>query len=396
MVSQVYSTVVAIGVVFMLFFAITSTFTFPLLFQTDLVSFYPYGLMSICVALFNSVLKLYTNLLIYKERPLPFFLLQLSQTLLYIGGVIAGLYFFPNTMMGPVGGRFFSSLLIFLFVFLLLIRSEGFRFRFQLPHKSLAYCLPVLLFSLVMWGSSYGNSYVIQYTLRDFSLIGAFDLVLKFAFIIELFHNGFSAALAPRLLQLWNKGDRGENELRLHNLFNAFSLLVISLSILFLPLFWPLVVRNAAFDYAVWLFPIMALGFSFRGIYNYYVNPIYFSEKTTRLPLVFTLSYAIQVLISIPLILNYQLVGALLSYTLARVVQSVLLYFFNRDLGPLSSHVASVFVAPTLYAIGSGGVYLLLHRGWSFSIAQFVLSLILVLYYYGPSLWHTWRKNKHA
>jgi O-antigen/teichoic acid export membrane protein len=396
LVSQVYSSVIAIGAVVVLFFALTSSFSFSLIFQSELISFYPYGLMSIGVALFNAMLKLYTNLLIYKEKPIPFLAIQLSQTILYIAAVFAGLSLFPNTMVGPVGGRFFSSAVLFLFVLYVLFRREGFRFQFQLPPKSLSYCIPVLLFSLVMWGSSYGNSYVIQYTLRDFSLIGAFDLVLKFAFIIELFHNGFSAALAPRLLQLWNKNDRGENELRLHNLFNAFSLLVISLAILLLPLFWPLVVRNSAFDYAVWLFPIMAIGFAFRGIYNYYVNPIYFSDKTRRLPLIFSLSYLVQVLLSVPLILLYQLEGALLSYALSRVVQSVLLFVFNRDIGPLAAHTSSVFLAPTLYAVVSGVLYILLGGGWIFSTAQFAVAFLLVLYFYGPSLWHTWKKNQHA
>ena len=247
-----------------------------------------------------------------------------------------------------------------------------------------------------MWGMSLGNNYLINYSIHDLTHIAEFDLLLKFVMIIELFHNGLTSALSPKLFRLWSEKNRGEEEHNLHILFNAVSILLIAGAILFLPVFWPLVVKNNAFDHVVWLFPLMAFGYAFRGVYNYYVNPIYFMEKTHRLPIVFALSFVIHAVIAFFLIKEYKLMGALIGMSTSRVIQSIILRLVNHDLKPTKEHYSSVVLAPGIYAFLLVGLFFIIEPGVLLNIIQFVIALVIVAIFYGKPLWAMMLRNKNG
>ena len=396
LVSQVFSSILLIGVLLFTVFAFTGSFSFELILQSSDAHFFPFGALSIGAALFNSLIKAFTNLLIYKEDPLRFLWVNVINTFVYIVGVFVGLHFFPETLWGPVGGRFLAGFVGVVIVFSYLFRKEKFRFHFGFPKGSLAYCAPVLLFGAVMWGMSLGNNYLINYAIHDLGHIAEFDLLLKFVMIIELFHNGLTSALSPKLFRLWSEKNRGEEEHNLHILFNAVSILLIASSVLLLPVFWPLVVKNHAFDHVVWLFPLIAFGYAFRGIYNYYVNPIYFMEKTHRLPIVFALSFVIHAVIAFFLIKEFKLVGALAGMSLSRVVQSIILRLVNHDLKPTKEHYSTVVLAPGIYAALLVALFFIVEPGVILNILQFALALLLVGLFYGKALWAMILRNKNG
>lgn len=396
LVSQVFSSILLIGIILFGLFAITGSFSFELILQDPSAHFFPFGALSIGTALFNSLIKAFTNLLIYKEDPIRFLWVNVINTIVYIAGVFVGLHFFPETLWGPVGGRFLAGLVGVMIVFSYLFKKEKFSFHFRFPKGSWAYCAPVLLFGAVMWGMSLGNNYLINYSIHDLTHIAEFDLLLKFVMIIELFHNGLTSALSPKLFRLWSEKNRGEEEHNLHILFNAVSILLIAGAILFLPVFWPLVVKNNAFDHVVWLFPLMAFGYAFRGVYNYYVNPIYFMEKTHRLPIVFALSFVIHAVIAFFLIKEYKLMGALIGMSTSRVIQSIILRLVNHDLKPTKEHYSSVVLAPGIYAFLLVGLFFIIEPGVLLNIIQFVIALVIVAIFYGKPLWAMMLRNKNG
>ena len=80
-------------------------FMFELIFDDPRISFFPFGLMSIATGIFQGLFKVYSNLLQSRERPVLFLRSNLLLFSLIAGFTIAGLYIFPGTLTGPIGGR---------------------------------------------------------------------------------------------------------------------------------------------------------------------------------------------------------------------------------------------------------------------------------------------------
>ncbi|MCC6599601.1 MAG: oligosaccharide flippase family protein [Crocinitomicaceae bacterium] len=382
LVSAVVSLIAVFSLVILLFFVLSSSITFPLIFRQSSITFLPYGLLSLLTAFFNALFKVFTNLQIYKEEHWEFLRVNVLNTLLYLIGVYFGLVFFPDTLVGPIGGRFLAGLITLGFVIFRIMKNEQLHFQFTISKDLHKYCLPVLIFGIVMWGMSYGNNYIVNYGLKDLLSVSRFDLLLKFAFVIELFQNGLTSALSPKLFKLWHSGGGRENELDIHQLFNVLTLLFVPLSIVILPYMWPILVRREEYNEIVWLFPLIAIGFSLRGIYNYYVNPIYFMEKTRRLPIIFSISLFIHLVSAYILIRWMGLPGAFISLSISRIVQVILLYFLNRDLSPLRSEIIPVFVVPALYCLLGFLALYILKPGIIFNLVQFILAIVLILLFY--------------
>ena len=78
------------------------------------MSFWPYGFYSLLTAFFNSFFKTASMVLIYKKQANQFLVYNIINFILTVLITVLGLKMYPNSLLGPIYGRLYSGIIIFL------------------------------------------------------------------------------------------------------------------------------------------------------------------------------------------------------------------------------------------------------------------------------------------
>ncbi|HET9053228.1 MAG TPA: hypothetical protein VFM90_03595, partial [Cyclobacteriaceae bacterium] len=126
-------------------------FLFSLIFRNERISFYPFGLLAFVTGIFQALFKVYTNLLQSREKPVLFLRSNVFSFSMIALFTIAGLYVFPDTLIGPVGGRALAGLLATLWVFYRICREFGFQFDYALLKTTFGYNHYAFIYQVQQW-----------------------------------------------------------------------------------------------------------------------------------------------------------------------------------------------------------------------------------------------------
>ena len=74
---------------------------YKILGSEGFIELLPYGLITIVSAMFNSVFKTYSNLLIYQQRPMRFLWINISNFIITIAGSLILLYLLSSDLIRP-------------------------------------------------------------------------------------------------------------------------------------------------------------------------------------------------------------------------------------------------------------------------------------------------------
>jgi O-antigen/teichoic acid export membrane protein len=305
---------------------------FSLVFQGKDIFFYPYGLMSVLTAFGNSYFKTYSNLLINQEKPMRFALVNLANFVMTITFSLTGLFMFPETLIGPMWGRLLSGAGIFLIALLSLGKESVIRIRLGDELKqALNFSLPLLIFFLFSWSLSNIYPFIIKYfmTLQDVAILG---LVIQFTLLVEFILNGLGSSIAPKIFGVIKDQDLKGSTPELNKYFsgfNAFALLLIPASTFFIPLILPFLISKDYESSYIFL-SVLNIGFASRGLYNYFLTPIYLFKKTSILPKMYLITAIFQIIISIILIKHFGIWGAVAANLFTKIIQNYLLYLGAR------------------------------------------------------------------
>lgn len=312
---------------------LTGSWIFNAVFDGKDLFFYPYGLMSVATAFFNSFFKTYTTLLVNREQPNRFFWVNLANLLMTIAFSLGGLFLFPFTLVGPMWGRFLSGVGIFIIAFVAF--NSEFSINFKLGKqlkKALSFSLPVLVFFLLTWVISNSYPFILKHYL-SLSDVATFGLALQFTYLVEFVLNGLSTAITPKVYALIKDNNLTRSTPELNRYFsslNAISLLIIPLITLVIPLILPLVI-NKDYDSSFVFLAVLNIGFTARSLYNYFITPAYIFKKTKVLPRIYSITAIIQVAVSILLIKYYGIWGAVWSNIATKIFQNIMLYMATRQ-----------------------------------------------------------------
>jgi O-antigen/teichoic acid export membrane protein len=359
---------------------------FSLVFQGKDIFFYPYGLMSVVTAFCNSYFKTYTNLLINQEKPDRFAVVNLANFVMTIAFSLTGLFMFPETLIGPMWGRLLSGFGIFLIAFISLGKQSVARIKLGAELKqALHFSFPVLLFFLFSWSISNIYPFILKYfmTLQDVAIFG---LALQFTLLVEFVLNGMGNSISPKIFAMIKEHDLKGSTPELNKYFsgfNAFSLLLIPASTFFIPLFLPLLISK---DYeASFIFlSVLNIGFASRGLYNYFLAPIYLFKKTSVLPRMYLVTAIVQIIISIVFIKYFGIWGAVAANLLTKIIQNFLLYIAARKFFSFNFSVVKFIWLPLLVTVViTGSEYFINgHNLHLIRLLQMAFTYSLVYFYY--------------
>ena len=342
------------GLAMVLLFSLLGNSVFNLLYPGKSINFYPYGFLSIITGFFNGVFKAYTTLLIFREKPRPYFWSNLIHFSAVIAISISGLYVLPLSLNGPIWGRFIGAVITFIWAISYFIKESNFKFDSFILKRLLNYSTPLYLYSILYWVVSNIDRYFILGLMSE-SYVAIFDFAIKLTLVIEFLQNGLSSAINPKVFKIWKEnGDNPQGNTNVNKYFHVFVLInIFSVPILYLsiPLLVPIVVNNQDLYQSFNLLPVLFAGMIVRVWYYYLIAPIFYFKKTKILPVVFSISALFQILTTYFGLKFFSIEGAVWANFLTKVLQVVLLSFFVTKFYSFRVNAKKFILFPSLYIL---------------------------------------------
>lgn len=346
-----------IASVFLIFFLLTGDSLFSyfsgLTENKTLLEFYPWGIMSVLTAIFNSLFKTYVMLLIYQQRVAKYFWMNISNFVLTISISLAGLFYMPYTLNGPMYGRLLSGVGIFILAFSFFLKEFGLTFNKSYLRGIIAFCSPLLLSLLLSWMVGNLDKYIIAYFLTN-SDVAIFSFAVSCTFLLDFFHSGLSTAIIPKVFNIWKDQEVKHSTVEVNRYFNGYTavtLLIIPVFILLIPILVPLVVRNRDFYVAFNFLPLLAASYTLGGLRAYFNAPIMLLKKTKVLPKIYLISSIIQIVLTIYFIKYFGIIGAAWAFFIVRFVQLILLFLGSRKFFQYSMNKTKQLFLPLAYIV---------------------------------------------
>jgi len=340
-----------VGLVFTIVSAISGNFIFTTFKTLRDLKFYPFGFLSILTGISNSFFKTYTNLLINQERPNRYFWMNISTFIMTIVFSLGLLFLFPNTLIGPIWGRFLASFVNSVVVFYFFKTEFGITISTSYLPGIFVFCFPVFLFVFLAWVLSSLDRFIIK-ALMQSTDVAIYDFIVKCTIIMEFIQSGLSTAITPKVFNLFKEQNLKESTIEMNRYFNGFTivnLVVVPLMVIAIPLIIPLIVKNHELYKGFSFVGLLCLGFVTRSLYTMYSLPIYYYKRTKLLPLIFGVAAVLQVSLSIFGIKQFGLLGVVYAGFLSKFVQVFLLYLGSRRIFVFKVNKIKQFYLPLFY-----------------------------------------------
>jgi O-antigen/teichoic acid export membrane protein len=389
-VGTVVSLLILIGILFLVVFIISgdpifSSFSGLTRNKTNL-EFYPWGFMSLLTAIFNSLFKSYTALLIYQQRPVRFFWLNIFNFVLTIGISLSILFYKPFSLAGPMYGRLLSGLGIFLLALFFFVQEFGISFHKKLLKGIAVFCFPLFVYFILSWIAGNVDRYIIAYFLNA-SDVGIFVFAIQCTFLLEFFQSGLSSSIYPKVFNIWKEKNINYGTIEANRYFNGFTaitLLIIPALVIALPLIIPIVVKNKDFYLTFNFLAILFAGYALSGLRAYFWAPLVYFKKTKALPKVFLFSAIFQIIASIGLIYFFGLIGAVWANFLVKPVQVLFMYIESRKVFDYKFNLWKLVYLPIIFI-----AVVLISESFAsnktrlfFEVGQLVVAVIMVYLVY--------------
>ncbi|MFZ4546059.1 MAG: lipopolysaccharide biosynthesis protein [Bacteroidales bacterium] len=329
--------------------------------QKTQLLFFPYGLMAVVTAFFNSMFKTYTSLLIYQQRSNKYMFMNLFNFILTISISLAWLSLNKCSLQGPMWGRLLSGLGIFLLA--IFYFNKEYRLRFSSKYWSLfrKFCTFLVFYQLLSWTLSNIDKFIIGHFLSPTD-VALFDFALKCLVVIEFLQNGLSSAIIPLVFSHWTSEPTEQSKADVRKYFNGFSavsIISIPLYAIAVPLLVPLIVKNTIYYESFKFLPILGLGFMFISLRQIYSFPLLAKKRSDLLTKAFAFSAFAQVLLTVIAVKFFGLMGAVWVSLLTKPIQIIFMYIESRKIMKLDLSIKKQIILPILVTISVIIVYII-------------------------------------
>jgi O-antigen/teichoic acid export membrane protein len=377
-----------IGVFTFFFFALGGFRLFTLMFRSggflDLV---PFGMITIVSAVFNSVFKTYSTLLIYQQRPERFFWLNISNFGVTIAATLTILYLYPYTLFGPIVGRLIPAIVSASAAAIALAGEYGLAWNTEYLKKIFRVSSPLLIYAVLTWVINYIDRFIIMGILGDPTIVGIYDISIKMVLFIDLIMAGLINTVNPKVFSIWKASGLRESTPEVNRYYSgltAFFMLLIPLFVLLAPIIIPAFISNKIYFSAFQYLAILAAGYVTRVWFFMFMAPVMFFKKTGSLPKVLLFSSAFEILVGVLLIRQFGVVGMVWTFFLVKPVQAFFLYLESRKFFDFKVNNLKIYYLPVLFmtvVIGSEWMATDTTRFY-FHAAQLLASMALVWFAY--------------
>lgn len=385
-IGTVFSLMALLGTLMLVLFTLTGEFLFSAVYPDDKLSFFPYGFLSFATGFFTAIFKGYGNLMIYQQKPRPYFWAHIVHFFVVVSVSILWLYAQPYSLDGPIYARWIGSVVTLAWTLVFVVRNGKFTLDIAIVKDAFKFSLPLWIFYILYWIVANVDRYIIlgYLTAKE---VAIYDVAVKVTLLIEFFQNGLSSAVFPEVFKIWKSNDDiKKSHPEINRYFDFFMLLTIwavPITLLATFVFLPIFINNEELYLAFQYLPVLLAGMIVRTWFYYEYAIINYFKKTYVLAWTFTFVAIFQTIMTYLSIRLASLDGVMMANFLTRIFQTALLYIGIRSWFQFMPSLKSMFFMPLFFIIFLFADYWFNISFWISFIAQLII-LIILMYIFFP------------
>jgi O-antigen/teichoic acid export membrane protein len=352
--SSVFVMILLIGIGVVLVLSIFGPILFNSIYSSSAMKFYPFGMISVFTGIFNSILKVITNLYIAQQKPEKYASTNILNFILIIVFSISGLYLFPQSLVGPMFGRLIAGSISFIILLYSIIKLYGFQFDYQFLKSSLSFNRALFIVPIVSWFILNIDRYIIGYLMND-SDVGTFTFAVGITNVLEVVMGALLSAVLAPIYNIWSKdrtAERSSPEVnRFYNVITSISIILIGLSIVCLPIILPLVIRNKQYYTSFEYMPMLCLSYITMALWHMYSSPLMFDKRGFIFTKILVGSAIFKLLSGLILIYLFGLYGAVWSVLLTKIFHHGWIAYDSNKIYHQKYNKIKIILLPLLYTI---------------------------------------------
>ncbi|MCM8832748.1 MAG: oligosaccharide flippase family protein [Candidatus Omnitrophica bacterium] len=290
-------------------------------------------IIAFCYAIYIIPFKLF----VFRQKPIPYAILELSHTFIEIILSIILVAVFTLGWKGRLLGITINKILFFIIGIYLLIKSYSLNFSLNYDYirKILSYGVPVVFHSLGFTIVGAMDRFFLN-RMEGLSTTGIYSVGYSIAMIIGFFVGAFNLAWTPVLFEKLNQITEAL-KIKLVKI-TYFYFILILLVALFLIIITPYFLKffvgknfYGASQFIFWL----ALGYVVHGMYTMVVSYIFYEKKTYLLSIIAVITIILNIFFNYTLIKLNGAMGAAQATFLTFLSRFLLVWYFSNKVYPM-------------------------------------------------------------
>ncbi len=323
---------------------------FRLIWNDSKISFYPYGIMSVIIGIFQALNKVYNSILQSTERRTMYLWSNLLYFILVGVLTVLGLYIFPATLHGPIGGRLIAGLAIACWTLYRVFNEFGYQFNYSILQSTFSFNHYTFLHQIEQWFIGYFDRFLLLFFL-PISTIGMYDFAIKCLIVIEFImnslHNSFYPKVVSTVTSQTTKGSTPELNRYYYGLVGIV-MISVSSGILLLPIAIDLFKSNNGYQEAIPYLPYLAIIYLLKPIRYYFAVPYGILKFTKPLPIISFFISVIKIGIMLLLVRKYGVYGIVASTMISSIIEIWLLKYVLVEKFHFQYNPFKMIVAPAV------------------------------------------------
>lgn len=351
-VSSCFGFMLLLSAVVVLFGAFTGEFIFVNLFSRRGITFFPYGILSVISGSFQALFKVNTSLLQSRQQPARFLWSNLLNFSLTAVLTIAGLSYFPESLIGPVGARTVAAIVSGTGALIRIYNEFGMHYNYALLRSTFGFNAYSFIYQLQLWAVNYFDRIIMVFFL-PLQQVGVYDFAFKCMLVIEIALSGLFNSFYPKVIgkvaEQKQKGTTIEINRYYHGL-TAAAVLVVAGCIFLYPLAFGFFYIQPGYRDALIVMPLIGIIYLLRPLRMYVSMPFSVLKYSKPLPLYYLVVTSVKIgvmILSLPVLKLY---GVILASACALVVEIILLCSGSRGRFAFNNfNVHKMVLAPMVF-----------------------------------------------
>jgi O-antigen/teichoic acid export membrane protein len=332
-ISSAFIFMVLTGLGITIVLALTGDLIFSLVLKQSNVSFFPYGLASVGAGAFQALFKVHSSLLQSREKPETFFWSNVLSFGMIASFTIIGLEMYPNSLMGPIVGRFLAALIAAVWVLIRIFREFGFHFDFGWLRSSFGFNTYTFIYQLLQWTINHFDR-ILMLLVLSLAEVGVYAFATQCLIALELLMNSLHSSFYPKVVStiMAQKEKHSAPDInRYYHGLTAVIMICVCVGIFALPWLIETFVYKKAYQQTIPYLPFLATIYFFRTMRLFFTAPYGILKYTKPLPVVYFIVAAVKILLMLLLMPSMNIYGVVVASLVSAVLELVMLYFAIGD-----------------------------------------------------------------
>jgi O-antigen/teichoic acid export membrane protein len=349
-ISSAYVFMLLIGLGVMILFMGLGDLVFTFVLPGQNISFYPYGVASVGAGVFQALFKVHSSLLQSREKPEVFFWSNVLSFTMIASFTIVGLQLFPNSLIGPVVGRFLASFVAGGWASMRIFREFGFRYDFGWLKSSFSFNAYTFVYQILQWIINYFDRVVMLVAL-SLADIGVYVFATQCLIMLELIMNSLHSTFYPKVLSIIMAQDHKQSSpdvTRYYHGLTGVMMLGICGAILFLPWAIEEFVRRESYRETIPYLPFVAGIYFFRTMRLFFTSPYSILKHTKPLPVIYMVVAGLKVALMLSLMRYLGIYAVIIASLISASLENVLLFTNIRTKFKFRFNIFKIVGAPLI------------------------------------------------